>query len=89
MILSQEYTVCFQVIKEEKTKLNKYGDARHAWVKFSRKFETTTGYFKTIPCKKFAKCKLNYVTRDSTKFNTKINIYRGDLQKLDMHIKDT
>ena len=31
--LYQEYTVCFKISEEEKTKANKYGYARRAWVK--------------------------------------------------------
>ena len=33
LILSQEDTVCFNIIEEAKTKYNKYGNARQGWMK--------------------------------------------------------
>ena len=38
LILSQEDTVCFQIIEEANTEANKYGDAILAWPTLSRKF---------------------------------------------------
>ena len=33
MILTQEDMVCFQIVKEAKTKVNKYVNARQLWMK--------------------------------------------------------
>ena len=53
-------------------KANKYGDAIQAWMKISRIFETTTGAFKTRPCRKFSKSKLYYITRNPEEWITDI-----------------
>ena len=63
LILPQEDTVCFQIFEEAKTKANKYGDARKAWMRLSIQFGSNTGAFKTRLRKKFARCKLDDVTR--------------------------
>ena len=55
LILAQEDGVCFQIVEEAKTKYNMYGETRKAWKKISRKNEQTTGVFKAILHKKFAK----------------------------------
>ena len=57
--------VYFQIIEEIKTKYNKYGDARQAWMKLSRNFEPTVGASKIKLCTKFAKCELDDITRNS------------------------
>ena len=54
----------FTDLRIRKTKSNKYGYARIAWVKLLRKFDPTTGDSKTILHKKFARWKLDHVTRD-------------------------
>ena len=64
LILAQEEMVCFQIFEEVNKKSNKYGDARIAWTKISRKFEPTTGASKTRLGKKFNKCELYYGTRN-------------------------
>ena len=64
LILSQEDTVCFQIVKEAKTRANKYGGARRVWLKLSRKFDPTTGDSLTRQCKKFEKCKIGNIKRD-------------------------
>ena len=64
LILAQEDTVCFQIIEETNIKSNKYGDARQAWMKISRKFDPTTGDSKIRLHKKFAKYKLDDVIRN-------------------------
>ena len=63
LILVQEDTVWFDIIKILKTKANMYRDARLARKKLLRKFEPTTGAY-TILCKKFAKCEIDDVTRN-------------------------
>ena len=63
LILPQEDTVCFQIFEEAKTKANKYGDAIQAWMRLSIQFGSNTGAFKTRLRKKFARCKLDDVTR--------------------------
>ena len=55
-ILSQKDTVHLQILLEAKTKANKYGDERRAWVKISRKFDPTAGDSKTRLRTKFDKC---------------------------------
>ena len=64
VILTQEDTVCFQIIEEAKTKADNYGDARQWQMKFSRKFEPNTWASKSRPRKKFAKYKIDHVTRN-------------------------
>ena len=59
------------------------------WTNVSRKFEPTTGDYKTRLYKKFAKGELYDVTRNPKKLNTNIEILRGDLQKLDVHIDNS
>ena len=81
LILAQEDSVFFQIIEESKKKANKYGDARLAWTKHSRKFEPTTGDSNTGLCKKFTKCKLDDVTRNPEEWITELELIRGDLQK--------
>ena len=63
LILTQEDTVLFHTIEAAKTKANKYGDARKAWMRLSIQFGSNTGAFKTRLRKKFARCKLDDVTR--------------------------
>ena len=48
LIFAQEYTAYFKIVEEEKMKFNKYGEKRQVWVKFSGKFDPTTGASKTI-----------------------------------------
>ena len=57
--------------------------------KFLRKFETTTGDFKTIICKKFAKCEIDGVTRNPDEWIIELELVRGDLRKMDVHIDDS
>ena len=64
LILSQEDTVCFQIVEEAKTKDNRYRDARKEWMKISRKFDPTTGNCKTIIQKKFYKYELYNAARN-------------------------
>ena len=64
LILAQEDMVYFNIIEEAMTKANKYGDARNAWTKLSRKVEPTRGASKTRLRKRFPKCELNDVTRN-------------------------
>ena len=64
LILAQEDKVCFKIVKEEKKKGNKYGDARLARKKLSRKFEPTTGASNTILHKKCSKYELYDKTRN-------------------------
>ena len=64
LALAQEHTVFFHIAEEAKTRANKYGDARHAWMKLSRKVEPTRGASKTRLRKKFPECELNDVTRN-------------------------
>ena len=54
--------------------------------KDSRKFERTTRDSKTRLLNKFAKCKINDVTRNLEEWITEIELRIGDLQKLDVHI---
>ena len=78
--------VCFQIVEEAKTQANKYGDTRLAWIKLSRKFDPTTGYFKKILRNKISKCKLDDVTRNPEEWITQLELLRGDLRKLDVKI---
>ena len=64
LILAQEDTVCFHIVEEVKTKSTNNGNERKTYKKLSRKFEPTTGEFKTILRKKISKCKLDDVTRN-------------------------
>ena len=52
-------------------------------------FYPTTGASKTRLRKKSAKCELYYVKRNPEEWTTKIEILKGDLQKLDVHIDDS
>ena len=54
LILAQEEAICFQNFEETKTKYNKYEDTRQAWMKFSRKFDPTTGSYKIRTHKQFS-----------------------------------
>ena len=63
IILAQEDMVCFQILDEEKTKSNKYGNTRQACVNLSINFDAATDTSKTILNKKFSKYKLRDVTK--------------------------
>ena len=54
-ILTLKGAVWFQSTEEAKTKDINYRDARLAWTKLSRNIDSTTGVYKTIIHKKFAK----------------------------------
>ena len=64
LTLAQEYTICFKIIEEPKIKENKYGNSIQVWIKPSRKFEPTTGTYKTRIHKKISKSGLDGVKRD-------------------------
>ena len=66
----------------------KYGDANRAWVKLSRKFDATTGDYKTRLWNKFTNCKLEYIKRYSLDWTNYIKLIRGDLQKMNVHKDD-
>ena len=70
-------------------KSNKYRDLKKVWVNISRKFEPTTGTSKTKLRKIYAMCKLDDVTRDPKEWITEIELFRVDLQNLDVHIDDS
>ena len=78
----------FRSLKKQRQK-NKYGDARLAWTILSRKFEPTTGASKTRLRKKFSKYELYEVTRNPEEWITKLELLRGYLQKLDVHIDES
>ena len=59
------------------------------WVKLSKKYEPTKGASKTRLDKKFAKWKLDGVTRDSKDWNNKLKLLRLDLRKSNVHIDNT
>ena len=67
-------------------KANNYGNERQAWIKLSRQFEPTTGASKTRLHKKFSKLELYDVTRNPKEWITCLELLRGDLQILDVHI---
>ena len=81
-IILQEYTICFQITEESKTKENKYGDTRQEWIKISRKIDPTTDVSKTRIRKKLLKSDLDDVTRDPEDWITKLELLRGSLKKL-------
>ena len=56
--------------------------------KNSRKFNLTTGAYKTILCKKLFKYKLYGVTKNTKKWITEIELLRRDILKTDLHIDD-
>ena len=82
MILSQEDTVCFQIVEEDKTKYNNYGDIRKAWMK-------TTESPKKILQKKSNMCKLDDATKNPEEWITKLKLTRGYLQKNDVQIDNS
>ena len=55
---------CLEIVEESKTKANNYGDARLAWTKLSRNFDTITVASETRLCKKYSECELDDVTRN-------------------------
>ena len=57
--------------------------------KLSRKIEPTTGDSKTRLHKKFAKYKLDNVTRNPKEWIIELELPRGNLQKLDADIDDS
>ena len=81
-IILQEYTICFQITEESKTKENKYGDTRQEWIKISRKIDPTTEVSKTRIRKKLSKSDLDDVTRDPEDWITKLELLRGSLKKM-------
>ena len=89
LILAQEDTVCFHIIEEAKTKANKYGDARQAWMKLSRNFDPNTGSSNTRLRRKFYKCKLDCVTRNPKEWITNNKPLRGDIRNLNVHIDNS
>ena len=86
MTLEQEDMIYFQISEESNTKGNTYWDASQSRMKLLGKFKPTTGDSKKILGKKFDKCKIYYVTRKHNEWITKIELLRGDLQKLDIQI---
>ena len=58
-------------------------------MKLSRKIEPTTGASKTRLRKKFSKYELYGVTINPKEWITELEIFRGDLQKLNVHIDDS
>ena len=58
-------------------------------MEFSRKFEQTTGYFKTILHNKFSKCKPEDIKKNYEEWITEHNILRGDLQKCNVNIDNS
>ena len=58
LILAQEDMICFQIVKELRTKDNKYENTRQAWMKLSKKFDPTTEASKKITSKKLSGWKL-------------------------------
>ena len=59
------------------------------WTKLSRKFDPTTGTSRTRLHKKFAKCKIDDITINLEEWITELELLRGDLQKLDVHIDNS
>ena len=59
------------------------------WKKVSRKFEPNTEASKTRLRKKFAKFKLYDITRNPEEWVTELDLLRGDLQKLYVHIDNS
>ena len=53
-------------------------------MKLSIKFDQTKGDYKTRLHNKFAKCKLYGLTKNPEEWITKLELFRGYLQKLDM-----
>ena len=60
----QNDTVCFQIVEESVTEYLPNGIALHAWEMLSKKLQSMIGASNTILRKKFAKIKLDDVTRD-------------------------
>ena len=64
MILGKEHTVRFKFLKKQRQKqMSK--KSRPLWTTLSRKFYPATGAYKTRLGKKFTKCKLGDVTRNT------------------------
>ena len=86
LMLTQEDTVWFKIVRETKKKINKHRDARQTQIKLSRKFHPTKGAFKTKLWKKVARYKLDGVQINAEEWINKIKLLREDIQKLDVHI---
>ena len=86
--LSQKDTVYFQIIKEESTKDNRYGNARLSWTKLSRIFERPKGSSKARLNKQFSKCNLDELTRYQKERFIELKLLRGELQRFGKHIDD-
>ena len=89
LILTKEDMVCFHIVDKARTKANKYGDARQAYIKFSRKLDPTTRASKILLRNKFSKSELFYLKRNPEYWIIKIELLRVYLQKLDAQIDDS
>ena len=66
-----------------------YGGARQAWIILSRNLKLVKGDLKLRLCKKFVKCKLDDITRNSKEWITNIELIRWDPQTLYVHIENS
>ena len=88
LILAQDDTVCFKIVEKLATKELPNGCALRAWERLNKKFQSMTGAFKKILCKKIAKSELYDVTRDAEDWISELELLRGDLRKLGVIIDD-
>ena len=81
--------VCFQITEEAKMKVNKCGDTRRAWMKLSIKFEPTTMGSQEKDCKRNLLSENCMMQNNTKNWITVLELLRGYLQNLEVHIDDS